>query len=318
MLSVRVRKHRLAYVALWIIPLNTTLISILNAQYYAARYDQQPFGSSARAVALAYAYVGEVHDPSVMYSNPAALGFLRYTSLVIDHSDEWTNRIMNDRLTLPLFISDRLALGFGVGLSHVGYARESPMNLEAVLYSAEIGSALIILPGLSVGMRTHFVYGWSEQSTTLALNGAVGIMYVPYPEVSYGITYSGIGNGPIFYNVRHETILDKVPLTRKLQVGASMRFPSPPRPTVLAMTLANEKIFGLGGMSYMGGLEFFPLQFLGLRIGYVLHPNQSAAVYGMGIHIEPIQIDYAIVPSRLTNRMHQVTISHDLSSLSYR
>jgi len=253
-----------------------------------------------------------------MYSNPAALGFLRYASLVIDHSDEWTNRIMNDRLTMPLFIGDRLAFGLGVTLSHVGYVRESPMNLEGVLYAAEIGSAFIILPGLSVGVRTHFVYGWSEQSTTLALNGAVGIMYVPYPEISYGITYSGMGDGPIFYNDGNETVLDRVPLTRKLQVGASMRFPSPPRPTVLAMTLANEKTFGLGGISYMGGVEFFPLQFLGLRIGYVLHPNYSAAVYGMGIHIEPLQIDYAIVPSRLTNRMHQVTISHNLSFLSYR
>lgn len=285
---------------------------------YVAEYDRQPFGSSARAVALAYAYVGETHDPSVMYNNPAALAFLQHTSFVIDHSDEWTNRIMNDRVTLPLFIGDRIALGLGATLSHVGYARESPFYFEGLLYGFDLGSAVTVLPGLSIGVRTHFVYGWTEKNTTVAANGAVGIMYMPYPEVSYGLSYGGIGTGPVFYHVGNETILDKIPLTRKLQLGASMRFPSPPRSTVLALTLANEKIFGMSGMSYMGGFEFFPLTFAGFRVGYVLHPEFSAAVYGIGIRLDPIRIDYAIVPSRLTNRLHQVTISHDFGFLSYR
>jgi hypothetical protein len=298
-----------------IIVLSLIQLCIARAQFV-AHYDQQPFGASARAVALAQAYVGETHDASAMYSNPAALGFLQRMAVEIDHSDEWTNRIMNDRLTVPVSVGSEFTLGLGVTLSHVGYLRESPMHFEGQLFGFDIGSAAIVMPGLSVGVRTNLVYGWSEKSGTIAGNGAVGILYAPYPEVSYGITYSGIGQGPVFYSSGTETTLDKVQLTRKLHLGASMRFPAPPRPTVVALSLTNEKTFGLNGLSYRGGLELFPLPFVGLRFGYTLHPNFAAATYGIGIRLLPIQVDYAILPSRLTNRMHQVTISHDLGFVS--
>jgi len=68
-------------------------------------------------VSLANANISESADVSVMYENPAALGFLNNSSVFINHSQEYGPGGMQEDIAIPLVLQNSVSLA--VGWTHI-------------------------------------------------------------------------------------------------------------------------------------------------------------------------------------------------------
>lgn len=275
--------------------------------------NSRPLNAGARTLGLAEAYVAEAYDVNSMYWNPASLSFIRQNSFVLDHALEVSSNLMNENISLPLYYTNEQVMAMGLSVNHIGYLREGvEANFRAVQYGYDIAYAKKIVPTVSVGVRVGLRYGHSPSSNVWGVSSSVGIFYSPSQEISYGASFSGLGTGIRYSHNGISTALGTANLSRSLQIGAALRYPSSLKQTILIISVANEKIFDQTGLRYKGGIEFFPVHFITLRTGYLVDPEIKVAMYGLGIKIGRVRFDYAMSPSKFTNRLYQFSLGLNL------
>jgi hypothetical protein len=299
-----IRENTLLIFLLSVFPINVVMSQTLTS------YTTPTLGIGARAAALADAYTADTHDVSSIYWNPAAVVFLQESSVLLNHRDDQVYNTLNEDVVTP-FRRGNNGIAFGASVSHLGYWKDSPQGpaFRFIQYDLNMDYARAFGPHLSLGVSINGGYGKTQSSHLWVTSASFGLLYSPYSGISYGIAYKGVG-----WRIRYSfdstsTTLLRENQVRTLQMGVTMKFPrSPFKPPLLTLTAVNEKNFRENGVGYKAGIEIFPVQFLGLRIGYHVNNTSAAARYGAGLRLNGLQLDYAISPSHQDERFQEVSL----------
>ncbi len=279
------------------------------------------FIAGARAASLADSYVAEAYDVTSMYTNPATLPALLRSSVVVNYSLErilGTDNIMNENAAVPIPLRAGLSLGVGATFSHVGHVRESsPLSgFKYSQYGLDVGVGWFVTRFISVGSEVTARYGKAGTQGLTSVCGTVGAYYSPSPEIAYGVSLQGLGDG-LEYSLdsqRSETTVSRENLDRSVQIGVSWRFRDNREEPILTLVMANQKILRKSGLVYKGGIEFAPVSFLALRAGYWVGQETLAPKFGGSVRVAPLQLDYAVSPSKLEPVFHQFSLSLDINN----
>jgi hypothetical protein len=304
------------------VPRRALLWALLALGLHASLPAQEPtlfrprsFLSGARALGFADAYVADIHDVNAMYWNPAALPYMQNTSIVFNHTLDRASNSMNENVATPLFARKGEVVAVGLAVNHVGHVgKSSTGDFKAVQYGYDVAYANEVVPTLCVGGAVNVRYGNASSGSLWTFATSVGIFYAPAEGISYGAVFGGLGNAVRYTYDGTATLLSSERLPRDLQVGATMQFPASARKTFVTLSIGNEKVFGVTGLRYKGGAEYVFLRLVAVRFGYIVDPDVKVATYGLGLHAGKWQLDYGMLPSRLTDRLYQFTLSYDLWS----
>ncbi len=303
----------------------TGILSVLVALAGVAGVGQTHFttpnyGFGARAEGLGGAFLADPYDIMSVYWNPATLAYLPRPEIALNHVTDVTSGVLSEDLALGIRVTHKDLIALAVSVDQRGYVpQDKNADVRFVQYGYEVAYGREVIPALSLGGRFGVQYGVSGASNLLVASASFGLCYFPSPEVSYGASINGVGS-EVRYDFDGYTMqLTRQNAPRSLQVGAMVRFPPDTKETVFALAIANEKIFGVNGLRYKGGLELMPFPELALRIGYQ-YANQlgiSTPKYGMGFHLSRFRIDYSISPGSREDQTYNVSLALDLWNASF-
>ncbi len=266
------------------------------------------FSVGARNVSLGDANISESSDVSVMYENPAALGFLENNSVLLNHSQEYGPGEMQENVAVPLVLGNPVALAVGLDAFHAGYlSRQSPITPRIFEYGYDIAFAATATPTLSFGGSAVVRHGATGGLQAWGAYFNVGADYAPTPDLSYSVVFGGLGRDVSYYSEDSTVSVSTSTLPKTLEIGATLTYPSSAslRPPVFILSLANEKIFDIKGVYYKGGIEIRPFHFLGLRFGYIAGPGVASARYGIGFIGKFFCLQYAVYSEQKTRTLLQ-------------
>lgn len=251
----------------------------------------------ARSVALGSADMGEPHDISSMYADPAAIALLENPSVLLNHVQGIGNEMQED-LAFPVVYTRDQMLAFGAEYYSLGELINSSYSRRfAVGYDVAFASRVDRTFSVGGAVYFHRAYVPKLNSATGAAY-TVGVDYAPTSDASYGLTLSGLGTDVQF--ITENSIVTPVQFLprRALEASAVLRFPTEAslQPPFMTIALASQKIFGVSGVNYMGGIEFYPLHFLALRFGYGSGPSGVQQRYGLGLRAGVLDVDMALYP----------------------
>jgi len=264
----------------------------------------------ARAAALGDSYIAEATDAGDLFGNPATLAFLIEWSVFMSHSIERKDEMMSENLALAFPSGGVAGFGLGVSVAHTGYIKDSPRastKMRVLQYLFDIGYAQKISNSLGVGANLGLRFVESGEFRLRELTPALGFFYTPSPEISYGLIYSDQGSPLEFTYDSSSATWKTEDLQQTLQIGLTLRLHLWRKNPTLTMALANQKDFHVHGITYKGGVEFQPIGLLAFRAAYFVAPDVIYPKYGVGLNIGQLRIDYAISPSRLSDRFHEMT-----------
>ncbi|HCV43899.1 MAG TPA: hypothetical protein DGH68_10485 [Bacteroidetes bacterium] len=296
---------------------------VASAQISSQNADRH-FITNARAAGMADAIVSDATDVSGLYWNPAVLSFLREGSLIFSYSleklGEGEDNIMNENLVAPVIDDQGWGLGIGATYSHVGSVSPgSPLSgYKYQQVGVDIGLATAITKFFSVGVTTRGKYGRVDSQSMGAMSTTFGICYFPTPGLSYGISYQGFGDG-IEYTVdtlSAQTNIARFELPHSLQFGLTARWKALNEKPIVVLNVSSQKVLGINGAVYKGGVEYWPMDFLALRAGYWAGTDTRSARFGCGLRFDDWQLDYALSTTKREPRFHQFSLSYCFRSYS--
>jgi hypothetical protein len=271
---------------------------------------------SSRAAALGDPYVSEDLEPTVMYWNPAALVRLRRESLFTNFAlelDDANDQLLTENITLPLPAAKGWGFGVGLTITHVGKTTiDGPLDgLAMSIFKVDAAAAAALGNAMSLGGALTLSYGEGGGKRIPVLSGSFGIFYAPDRVFSYGFALHGVGDRIDFGVQDGQTVVSNVSMLKSIESGLTVRSTEKEYQRY-QLSIAAQKVFTHSGLTYKGGLEVLPVQFLALRGGYWVGPHSQAARFGAGLIFGSFFIDYAFAPNRLEPRYHQVSLSYDL------
>ena len=220
---------------------------------------------------------------------------------------------MNENIAMPLFVRKGEVVAVGLAVNHVGRVGKSAISeLRALQYGYDVAYSKEFVPTLCVGGAVNVRYGNADSGNLWAFSSSIGVFYTPTAGVMYGAVFGGLGNGIRYTYDGASTILTSEKLPRDLQVGATVHFPAAAHKTYLTLSIGNEKVFSETGLRYKGGAEYVFLRLVAVRFGYIVDPDVKVATYGLGLRAGKWQLDYGMLPSRVTDRLYQFTLAYDL------
>ncbi len=259
----------------------------------------------ARASAMGEAYVGLADDASALYWNPAGLGRLTRYHFTIGHQ-QWFADITDEQL--------HAAFPTGPGAFAVSAAYSSDPGIEAwdennrFIYEfntwqgvAALGYGATIVPGFQLGLSAKgFVHdlhtGWGYGG-----GADLGVMYQPVRSLGIGAAARNFGVG--YYSGE---LLD---LPSEATVGVNYHGRTYDAVLDFVYPMDND-------WNVRAGLEYRPVPFLGLRLGYRTGPFDPATLGyltgltgGIGASLGNLSLDYAIVPYGALGLTHRVGLS---------
>lgn len=265
---------------------------------------------NARSASLADAGISDPYDVNIMYLNPGALTNLSSTSIILNHSQEKSINGKTDGVAMPIRLGLNDVMAIGLVVNHTGYTKENlKPEFKIIQYGYNIAYSRQIVPSVSLGTEIGVRYTHSQTSSVWSVRSSLGFFYSPSQEISYGISYNGIGNGVGYTFDGVSTLLYSTSPPRSLQAGLSMHFPSDFQERVLTCVISNEKVFGQSGIIYKGGIEYFLFRFFALRAGYTVAETNKNGTFGCGIKTEPIKIDFSISPSKSSTQAMFISFS---------
>jgi hypothetical protein len=268
---------------------------------------------SARDASLAGSGVADASNVNIMFSNPAGLTNLRNYFVMVSHSQEKNINGRTEGIAIPFRLGKTDAMAVGLVVNHTGYAKQNTRpEFRIIQYGYNIAYAKEIIPTLSLGSEIGVRYARSKASSVWALRSSIGLYYSPSEEISYGISYNGIGNGIGYSLDGSSTLLYPKSPPHSLQAGLAMHFPSDVKETVFSCNVQNEKVFGTSGILYKGGLEYYIIRFFALRVGYLVEQNRKTATFGFGVRTEPAELDISIAPAKNSNQSLFISLSIEL------
>ncbi len=273
---------------------------------------------NAYAASMGDANVALVHDAGGMYCNPASLSFLQGTqvsiigALVTSFEQARlfsTNAVASTRLTQ--------SFSLGAGGSHHWtdkLPKDSTGNSSWFeSYGMDVGISCLLSPAWSVGILASGRQGMmrSVPGNSSAFFFSYGFYYNPSPGIQYGFVHQGIGSVITYPYDSWPTVR---PTERKrsagsVQFGLSTTFPASLGPPSVVLSIASQKLIGVDGFVYKGGIEWWAHRFIAFRLGYWAGPVTVAAKYGAGLKLDWLMVDYALSASDAEPRYHQLTIT---------
>jgi hypothetical protein len=310
-LVAQIRRHAPIVVALFLGIIPPVVAQTLPVTQVGIRI--QPVRPGARAASMAESFVSDAFDVGAMYWNPAALAYLQEYSLQVNHSQEQFIKSADENISLPVRLRRAETIAFGVSVNHVGYLGNQTTVYRAIQFGYDIAYAREIAPTLSIGVNLQAQYAHSASAQRWGVSSLFGMYYSPSPEVSYGVSFGGLGTGIEYFDKleadsSHSTILRDAYSPRYLQIGATLRYPAESRDPDLVLAFANEKVFNQSGLRYKGGAEYYPWGFIALRGGYVVGPDLSYARFGWGFRTQRIHLDFSISPNSATDQAIQISL----------
>ncbi len=266
------------------------------------------FPAGARNASLMNANIAEASDISTMFENPAPLAFIENPSLMLNHSQGSSLSGMQENVAFPLLVHAPVVMALAVDALHLGYVGNSPNTTRWLEYGYDLAVAGTVTSTVSVGALGSVqreAVGWDSQSWGTYYS--IGADYAPTPDISYAIVFHGTGRAPLYSPIGSGAgILMGIPGNR-LEIGGTMIFPSSAslRSPIVLLSFANEKVFGVKGLYYKGGIELRPWDFLSLRFGYLAGPLLYSDSYGAGITLNAFSLQYAVCPLHNTNILLQ-------------
>lgn len=259
----------------------------------------------ARAVSLAGATMADPLTSNGLYSNPGILPFNNNRPQLSLHTVyNSQHNILTENATASLLKNKDKHLLLGATLLHNGPDKISIANGDQLSFT-QLNLALaygqMITSSLSVGGRIKMDYGHSWSGDKFASDASLGFIYSPSSKISYGLVYKGtgfqnawLGSGLSFFKTgAQHTQITTTQLPQRLELGATLRFPSLAKHPDFVLSLSNEKMFGKRGLVYKGGLEVYLLDNLTIRGGYFHSPFVEGGRLGLGLLLNSFKIDYA-------------------------
>ncbi len=273
----------------------------------------------ARNAALGNANMSEYHDITSMYENPAAIAFLGNASVALNHT-QGNYREMQENLAFPLLYGQDQMLAVSAQVYNLGEISRSASFGGYRLYGLgyNIAYAHTIIPTLSAGGAIAFRQGAvSNINSTTAASYTMGVDYVPSGGFSYGLTFGGLGSDVTFPMINNRVRAVRTVLPTTITIGATMKFPAAEsmQSPFLVIAMSSEKLFKPSVNIFRGGIELLPIKILAVRFGYVAGSGLNEPTFGLGVHLEPIQVDAAMYPVRTgssTAMYMQLTLSSQL------
>ncbi len=263
---------------------------------------------SARAAAMGDALVAMPDEFWAAYTNPAALASLSGWQVGSAVQRPFNQTFLQNAFfsaALPLSSTyGNLALSFeffGVKYQGATLSRENTLTLSHGFYLMnDIHSAL------SLGYNIRYYYwdlGESVEGRKLGAAGALGLDIGLQANL-----YHRVFAGVYVYNINAPTLGKNVPydLPQRIVVGAAYR-----PITEVVTTISFDKTLGFD-TQLQGGVEFWPVRWLALRVGATTNPNRFTA--GLGLKIKGLKIDYSFQNHPVLPETHKIGIIYQFSN----
>jgi hypothetical protein len=269
-----------------------------------------PEGLNMRLAALGDASCSQVLDVGSMFGNPASLNHLQERGVIATHIQDRLTRGSVDQVAATVFSTNAFAVALNGTVSHGGGIRpEGVSPFPAREFGGDLAVAYAFLPTLSAGVLAGIRKTEIASLPSTNVWTQVGILYYPSPGISYGATYR-VRKGATYWFANAQNGFDKdTPVRQGVEIGATMTFPARSDRPVATLSLSTEKFFpGISLASTKGGLEYLPVEFLALRIGFKVGSFERAARFGLGILVDPFRVDVAVGPSMSDDRFAGVSL----------
>jgi len=256
-------------------------------------------------------YASDITNASSMVVNPAVLSILREKNIQVDVIQDWTERTVREVINFPLSLSNDVHLGFQGSFRHPGVIEEKSKfeGLQFNQYYFSASSSLLISPSFSLGIGGGFSAGSGTSGRKKAFNGSTGFVYRPSPGISYALSYD-VGNQLIYSQdvVSMRSSFKTTDYGHTIRFGMSMWYPER-KETQLALSIGAEKTIDIEGVTYRGGIEYYPAGIVAIRIGYINSRAFSSTRFGLGLRFNRFGIDYAISPVKKDHLFQQLGLS---------
>jgi hypothetical protein len=248
-----------------------------------------------------------------MYQNPAALSFLRSPGIMLDYRHDWTDKVFQENVGVPVFSGRATSFGLGVGAENSGkLTGNRVLNFTQLdLYGALSFKLPGMSPGLSVGILGDLRAGRDDSVSRATGQFSIGVMFAPTGGPDYSIVYRGLGqtigyaSSPVTgRDVTRGTIVES---PRSLEIGSTMRYPESNRIPIMTLSVAGERDFISKVFRVKGGVEATLFSMLNLRLGYV-KAETSQLRFGLGFTASWFSIDYAAMPSDQAGQFDEITL----------
>ncbi len=293
------------------LPLFCMLIILTNhlVSQSSADFSGLPVNGSARTAALAAASVGEAYDVTSMYWNPAALSFLRQSSVTGSSILDRRSQSFENSLSLPPLYKDTYqVIAAGIACSFYGEKWSQPYF---AYNGIDLGYSIKVHRSFSIGILMNVRYGNTSRSGLWALSGIIGGFYSPSSGSSYGIVVDGLGDNILYTNDGNEAIIKyQRNAGQSIRIGSSFRFPSIYRMPYITITLESQKLLANSRIIYRGGFEIYPFHNVSMRFGILSKSLATVGTFGVGINLNQFHIDYAFSPDPDVHRFHLISISY--------
>ncbi len=264
---------------------------------------------SAKQLSLSEATSATLTGSSAIYSNPALLVMEPNSSIEVDYT-LWVADV-NNQFASANFLRDGYALGVGVynSRSNEFEARSQPGPSQgdfSISYLSVSGAAAYKMGNFSAGITGHYL---REEIFQLRANG-----YAFSAGVAAELFQQRIRLGAVVQNLGEMEELDfiatSLPSTFRLGATANVvEFTTPGMNDLpILLSLHTEWIHPLEDVptsDYVegGSNDFFSLalsaevsDLFNIRGGYKFGPTERPLSFGLGLNIDPITVNYAIIP----------------------
>jgi|GEM_PF-3500438 len=267
----------------------------------------------ARSAGLADAISSDTHDIESMYQNPAALSFLRNPGIMMDYRHDWTDKVIQENVAVPVISGRATSLGLGIGAENSGkLTRNRVLNFTQLdLYSALSFKLPGLSPGLSVGILGDLRAGRDDSVSRATGQFSIGVMFAPVGGPDYSIVYRGLGQTIGYSSTpvsgRNVTRGDILESPRSLEIGSTMRYPGSNKIPIMTLSVAGERDFLAKVFRLKGGMEAAFFSMLYVRLGYV-RAETSQLRFGLGFTTPWFSLDYAVMPSDQAVQFDEITL----------
>lgn len=269
--------------------------------------------AGARPVALGGAYVAAANDANALLYNPAGLGALDETQLVLMYNRYFQGVTQEygafaQRIGARERPGQRASHGWGAMLNTLSFGKIQRTTLSqpegAGLgtfgirdWVVSLGYGGKVTDRLSLGFAAKGFYETIDNASVLAPAGDVGLLY-RFEELPISLGLAAQNLGP---KVRFN--LDREELPLNIRAGLAFRWLGSGLLTLDANQPKN------GQVTAHGGVEYVALERLALRLGYSGR-NQagSGLAMGFGIALPGASVDYAFVPFGDLGDSHRLSL----------
>lgn len=273
-----------------------------------------------RSVSMAGATMADPNRVSSLNINPALIAFIDQPAAIEYQAyQNWHNNLIQQNLTLPAFRFENhtVVMQFAFTNNSIGYEnpyREAAASVPNIsMYDVALGYSISINEVISFGILNNLSIATNGRNQHMTYYTDLGVVYSPSEFLTYGLVFRGLGRSIIYrINENGNLLLDSQLLRQSLELGASLNFPVEGDRQWMTLSFSNEKLFGIRGIWYKGGLELKPTPHLALRSGLIFEPNEKfiAPRYGIGINSELFKLDYSISPKPVfLERFHQISLT---------